>query len=142
MLEAPTCEVSTPVAELDSACASALRLSGNVCVPVFGWLCAKFEMSIMWPTDERVLRAWPHYKPLMRSIRHAIFIQPLTMAIEAAAQEQIDEETGQKFVDALKRHVDEGQQLMDDRRADDEAHAAEIQAQDDRAVDIFARGTV
>lgn len=107
MLEAPFCEVSTPVADLASEARSALRLSGNVCPLVFGWLCAKFQLSIMWPTDERALRVWPKYKLLMRAVRHAIFIQPLTAQIEDASQEQIDEETGLKFIDALRRNVDE-----------------------------------
>lgn len=137
MLEAPFCEVSTPVCDLAPEAATALRRGGYLSQLVFGFLCAKFELAIMWPTEERIVRVWPKYKSLMKAVRHAIFIQPFTMEIEKASQEQVDEETGAKLIESLKRHVDEGQAMLDERRAADEAHEAKIQAQDDRAAAIF-----
>lgn len=57
---------------------------------------------------------WPRYKPLMRAIRHAIYIQPLEQELTLSMAEQIDEETRERLASSLRRNVDELQEQYDE----------------------------
>jgi hypothetical protein len=60
---------------------------------------------------------WPRYSPLMQAVRHALWMQPFEQELEAALQEQVDDETKNKLAESLKKHVDAGQAEYDAAKA-------------------------
>jgi hypothetical protein len=62
-------------------------------------------------------RRWPRYSKLMQSVRHALWMQPFEQELEAALQEQVDDETKDRLAESLKRHVDAGQAEYDAAKA-------------------------
>lgn len=110
------------VSVLDEKNAHAIRIAGPMDGRVFAFSAYFFGLGNEPPTSDRLPhREWPRYRQLLRPLRQAIYIDPLVSELQAAADERIDEETGQKFAESLKRHVDEGQALLDAHHAANEA---------------------
>jgi len=96
---------------MDETNQRAIRLSGPMDARVFAFFACVNESGVASPNVPRLAhRPWPKYAPLLGPIRHAIFLAPFVRDIEAASQEQIDDETKERFVEALQRNVSELEQ--------------------------------
>lgn len=89
------------IADLDDRNRTALWVAGAIDHYVFAYFAHVFELGSRFANQAVQNMPWPRHKPLLRPLRQAIYIDPIVKDLQAAQQEQIDHETGEKLKTAF-----------------------------------------